>query len=217
MKPKIVKLITFGAIFLFLVSVNLFAQREVKSTGIGVRGTYWKMTDDPTRISVSNYGDHTAVSTGSGGGYFYLLSRMNYNTLLELSIGAVGKVEGESHYDAYNDVDVSAITPILLGVRFELLPPESQNSLKPYLSLGGGPYWLSKINATEGINEAEVMVDTRLRSGGYLGGGANFLLTDWFALNFDMRYHFIDFNVKHVNSGFEYGIGVSLMWGTYRL
>ena len=216
MKPKIFKLVTFSTIFLFLFSVNLFAQREVKSTGIGVRGTYWKMTDDPTRITVSDFGQHTSVNTGTGGGYLYIVSRMNYNTLFELSIGAVGKVEEESHYYTYNDVDVFAITPILFGLRFELTPPEAQNALKPYLSLGGGPYWISNINVKDGFYENEVVVNTELRKGGYLGGGANFLLSDWFALNFDMRYHFIDFNVKHINSGFEYGIGVSFMWGRYR-
>ena len=216
MKPKFFTLVTFSTIFLFFFSVNLFAQREVKSTGIGIRGTYWNMTDDPTHIRVSNTGEYSTITSGSGGGYLFLISRMSSNTLFELSIGAVGQVEEESHHYFYNDIDVTAVTPLLFGLRFELTPPEAQNSLKPYLALGGGPYWLSNINVKEGFFEDEVIVDTKLHRGGYLGGGANFLLSDWFAINFDMKYHFLDFNVKHPNSGFEYGIGFSFMWGRYR-
>ena len=69
----------------------------------------------------------------------------------------------------------------------------------------------------ERMYEDEVKIETKLRRGGYLGGGANFLLSDWFAINFDVKYHFIDFSKNHDNSGYEYGIGVSFMWGKYQM
>jgi len=50
MKLKFMKAVLIGTVILLLFSVNLFAQREVKSTGIGIRGTYWNMTNDATRI-----------------------------------------------------------------------------------------------------------------------------------------------------------------------
>lgn len=216
MKPKFLKTVIIGTVALLLFSVNLFAQREVKSTGIGLRIAHWKMTNDQTQIIVSDYGSRTAVETGHGGMWLYLLSRMNHNTLFELSLGAIGKVEEETYYYADSDVDVSAVIPILLGLRFELISPESQSALKPYLSLGGGPYWFSTVMVREGTYEDEVQVETKLRRGGYLGGGANFLISDWFAINFDMKYHFINFEKKHENSGFEYGLGISFMWGRFR-
>ena len=216
MKPKFIKGVTIVTVLMLFFSANLFAQRKVKSTGIGLRGTHWKMTNDQTRIIVSDYGSRSSVETGSGGVWLFLLSRMNHNTWFELSFGAVGKVQEESYYYTNSDVDVFAVTPILLGLRVELIAPESQTSLKPYLSLGGGPYWSSNISVKERTYEDEVKVETKLKRGGYLGGGANFLLSDWFALNFDMKYHFINFNKKDVNSGFEYGFGVSFMWGNFR-
>jgi hypothetical protein len=216
MKPKFMKVVTIVTAFILLFTVNLFAQRKVKSTGIGLRVTHWKMTNDQTRIIVSDYGSRSSVETGSGGVWLYLLSRMNHNTLFELSLGAVGKVEEETYYYTHSDVDVFAVTPILLGLRIELMSPESQSALQPYLSLGGGPYWFSNVSVKERMYEDEVKVETKLKRGGYLGGGVNFLLSDWFAINFDMKYHFIDFNKKHENSGFEYGLGVSFMWGRFR-
>jgi outer membrane protein W len=156
------------------------------------------------------------VNTGSGGAWLSLLSRLNYNTMFELSLGAVGQVEEEMSYYTDTDVDIFAVTPLLFGIRFEIIPPESQSALKPYLSLGGGPYWISSIMVKDRVFENEVTINTKLRRGGYLGGGANFLLSDWFAVNFDVKYHFIDFNVKHENSGLEYGLGVSFLWGRFR-
>jgi len=216
MKLNLMKIVTIGTALFVLFSANLFAQREVKTTGIGLRGTYWKLSNDPTHIIVSDYGSYSSVNTGSGGVWLYLLSRMNYNTLFELSLGAVGKVEEETCCYAQSDVDVFAVTPILFGLRFELFSPDNRSALQPYLSLGGGPYWFSTISVKERLYEDEVKVETELKRGGYLGGGANFLLSDWFAINFDMKYHFIDFNKNHENSGLEYGLGVSFMWGRFK-
>ena len=215
MKLNLMKIVTISTIFIILFSVNLLAQREVKSTGIGLRGTYWKMTSDPSQITITEHWNHTSVSTGSGGVWLYLISRLNYNMLFELSLGAIGKVEEETIYYTHTDVDVFAVTPILFGLRLELVSPESRSALKPYLSLGGGPYWFSTVQVEERLYEEEVKIETNLKRGGYLGGGANFLLSDWFAINFDVKYHFIDFSKKHENSGYEYGIGVSFLWGRY--
>jgi len=215
MKPNFMKIVTIVTALILIFSVNLFAQRKVKSTGIGLRATHWKMTNDQTRIVVSDYGSRSSVETGSGGVWLYLISRLNYNMLFELSLGAIGKVEEETIYYTHTDVDVFAVTPILFGLRLELVSPESRSALKPYLSLGGGPYWFSTVQVEERLYEEEVKIETNLKRGGYLGGGANFLLSDWFAINFDVKYHFIDFSKKHENSGYEYGIGVSFLWGRY--
>lgn len=216
MKPKFMKAVLIGTVYLLLFSVNLFAQREVKSTGIGLRLSYWKLNNDPTRIIVSNFGEHAAVNTGSGGAWLSLFSRLNNNSMFELSLGIVGQVEEEMYYYTNSDVDIFAVTPLLFGLRYELLSPESQSALKPYLSLGGGPYWISSIMVKDRLVESEVTIHTKLQRGGYLGGGANFLLADWFAINFDVKYHFIDFDVKHENSGLEYGLGISFLWGRFR-
>jgi len=216
MKPKFMKVVALSTILIFLFSVNLFAQRNVKTTGIGFRGSYWKLSNEPMQIKVTDHYQHTSVNTGSGGGWLFLLSRLNYTMLFELSVGGVGKVEEEIVYYTDRDVDVFAVTPILFGLRMEITSPESQVAFKPYLSLGAGPYWISNIRVKERMFEEEVTVETKFNRGGYLGGGVNFLLSDWFAINFDVKYHFIEFNVNHENSGYEYGLGFCFMWGNYK-
>lgn len=216
MKPRIIKTVAIATILLLFLNVNLFAQREVKSTGIGFRINYWKMSNDPTRIVISDFGEHTSVNTGSGGAYVCLFSRINYTTVFELNLGALGEADEETHHYTDTDVNALAVIPILFGIRMELISPQSQVALKPYVSLGAGPYWFSKINVKDRVNEEEVTIDTKLRRGGYLGGGANFLLTDWLAINFDVKYHFINFNVKHDYSGFDCGLGFSFLWGRFR-
>jgi hypothetical protein len=42
------------------------------------------------------------------------------------------------------------------------------------------------------------------------------MLTSWFGINFDARYHFINFDVNDVRSGWEYGLGVIFAWGKYK-
>ncbi len=218
MKPKLMKIVTINTVILLLFSVNLFAQPVVKSTGIGLRGSYWKTSNEPTQITVSDHLGQSEVDVGSGGGSIFLFSRINENMWFELSLGGVGEVEEESaYYYTDNNVDVSAITPFLLGLRYELLPAQNQSTLRPYFEFGGGPYWISTVNVRQNYYREEVKVQTILNRGGYLGGGLNFMLGSWFAINFDMKYHFIDFNKKNEYSGFEYGIGFCILWGRYKL
>lgn len=211
---------TVAVLFILLLFSTLtFARHdEVKSTGIGFRGSYWKMADNPDLVSVSNHFGNTSVNVGSGGGWLFLFSRVNDYMFFEVTLGAVGNVEEETYlYDTNTNVDVFAVTPILLGVRYDLLPAENQSGLRPYISLGGGPYWVSTVNVKETAFHEEVTVNTEFNRGGYAGGGVNFMLSSWLGLNFDMKYHFIDFNKNHKYSGYEWGMGVSVMWGSYKL
>lgn len=65
-------------------------------------------------------------------------------------------------------------------------------------------------------DEEEVTINSKLKAGGYAGGGLDFMLTSWFGLNLDVKYHFVDFNSNSDFSGYEYGLGLQFMWGKYR-
>ena len=216
MKPKTLISVAVVIVITLMMSIsNTFAQREVKSTGIGVRGSYWRMNNEPTQVVVSSSGENV-VNIGGAGGWLNLYSRVNNYLLLEFSIGAIGKVEDATTTYTNNEVEAFAITPLLLGFRLGILSPKNQSSLHPYISFGGGPYWVSNLNVKERLDEEEVNIHTNLFRGAYAGGGFNFLLSDWIAVNFDLRYHFIDFNVNHEHSGLEYGLGINIMWGKYQ-
>jgi len=204
----------------FVLTVNAApatAGDEVRAAGINLRGSYWNIRNVPTKVKVNEYGSDSYVSTGGGGAWLTFFSRVNDNLFLELSFGAAAAVEEHSSSWFEENVDVAAVTPIVLGLRHNLLSPRSQSALQPYVSFGGGPYWVSDIVAVDNNFEEEVSIDTELFRGGYAGGGFNFMVTNWFGINMDMKYHFIDFNVNHELSGPEYGFGVTFMWGKYSL
>jgi len=221
MKSKTDSMITIGLVlFLTLSFSNIFAQTEqkkLKSTGIGVRLSYWNMSDEPTHVTVSDYGANTAVNIGGAGAWLCFFSRINYNTFIEFSLGGIAKVREEEHSYISTDVEVTAITPLLLGLRYNLFSLQSQSALQPFVCFGAGPYWISNVNVKERLYEDEVRVNTEFKRGGYAGGGFNFVLNSWLAVNFDVKYHFIDFNVNQEYSGYEFGMGLNFMWGSYKL
>lgn len=211
MKPKILVIVTL----LVLIPMLGFAQ-NLKSTGIGLRGSYYKMSNGATDITVLNHGEYTSAHVDGGGGWLYFYSRINPNLFIEFSLGAVGQVNEETSAFYETEADVNAMTPVLLGLRHELFSPNNQSGLRPYLSLGGGPYWITNVIVREGGLDEEVTVRTSQLRGGYLGGGFDFRLFDWLALNFDVKHHFIDFNKNHEMSGLDYGFGITIMWGSFR-
>src|SRR5574341_607561 len=174
------------------------------------------MKNGPAQIIVTNYGDYSAVDVGNGGGWIFLFSRVDEQTFFEFSLGAVGNVKSEAQHAFGEDVEVTAITPVLLGFRHNLFSFYSQSALQPYIAYGAGPYWLHDITIHERFYGDEAVVRSKVKPGAYAGGGMNFMMASWFGLNFDVKYHFIDFNVNHDYSGFEYGLGFSFMWGRYR-
>jgi hypothetical protein len=213
-RHTIIALIAIAAM-LCIVSTNVQAQMPARSAGIGVRGSYWRMNNSPEQIIVTNHTDYHTVNVGNAGGWIFFLSRMSEQTFFEFSMGGIGNVESKRYHSFGEDVDVTAVTPLLLGFRLNLFSIDYQNALQPYLAFGGGPYWLHDINVTERYYDEEVVVKSKVKGGAYAGGGMNFMMTSWLGLNFDVKYHFIDFNVNQDYSGFEYGLGVVFMWGKY--
>ncbi|MDZ7262330.1 MAG: porin family protein [candidate division KSB1 bacterium] len=218
MRIKAIKCVIIGTLVILSFSLSkTFAQTKVRSTGIGLRGSYWKMSNHSAHIIVTDHGERSAVSVGGIGGWLYFFSRYNNNAFFEFSLGGIATVKEESIDYWKENVDVSTITPLLLGVRYNLFSIQSQSALQPYFTFGGGPYWITDVMVREKLYDDEVTVKTSLKRGGYAGGGFNFMLSSWFAVNFDVKYHFINFNIKHDKSGFDYGLGVSFMWGQYKL
>ena len=192
------------------------AQHRPKSTGIGLRSSYWHLRDDPRNVYYNSHRDQSRVDTGGVGGWLYLFSRIDDHRFVEFHLGAIGDVKAEREYHDREELEADAMTPVLIGIRHDLVHPRSASSLVPYFSFGGGPYWLSDIKVIEDRHDEEVEIETTLKPGGYAGGGVNFRLLDWLAFNFDIKYHFVDFNRNHSRSGYDYGIGLNIMWGHYR-
>jgi outer membrane protein W len=136
---------------------------------------------------------------------------------MEFSLGGVGRAETrELHYYG-EDVEVDAVASALIGLRHDLFSIRNPGAMQPYLAFGGGPYWINEILVEDrafGLDE-EVTVKSKPKPGAYAGAGLNFMLSNWFGINFDVKYHFVDLNVNHDYSGWEYGFGVLVAWGRW--
>jgi outer membrane protein W len=207
--------LSLAAVIMTLFPAAAFAQS--RATAIGFRGTYWDMANQPGGISVRQNGGVTNINVGSGGGWLYFYSRVSDGWLFEFSLGVAGKAKTEDQDFWGENVEVNAVTPVLLGFRHNLLPYNTQSDLQPYLSFGAGPYWINDIKVRDRYygDDEEVYVKSKVKPGGYAGGGLNFMLGNWVGLNFDIKYHFVDFRKAHPNSGYEYGLGFFFTWGHY--
>ena len=209
---------SFFVLLAFAFCVQTATAGNNRRAGIGFRGSHWNMGQPGNLVHVTTMPAHASVDVGSGGGYLYFFSRVSDASWMEFSLGAVGKVQSQSEFFWGEEVDVDAVTPVLLGFRHDLFSYDTNSSLVPYISFGAGPYWFNDVYVRSdnfGIDN-EVLVQTKAKFGGYAGGGVNFSIASWFGINFDARHHFIDFDVKNTNSGWEYGLGCYFSWGKYK-
>lgn len=202
-------------IILTLSIVRVEADTILRSTGVGLRGTYWNMSKDRTIVRVNDFGESATVNFGGAGCWLYLFSRMNETMFLEISIGAIGTVVGEKNNEIDDNIDATAMIPLLIGLRYNLMSPLNNSSIQPYFTFGAGPFWIMTAKVRDLPETEEVTLINDFERDAYLGGGFDFMLTSWCAFNFDLKYHFMDFNVHHERSGLEYGLGIKFMWGQF--
>jgi outer membrane protein W len=208
MKPRLI------VSYMLLYAVTTWANGPVRSTGIGFRGSLWDGKGQNARVTVDNGLASTEVNAG-GGGSLFLFSRTSDNTFIEITLGSYGVAETRQTTWHRENVDVNAVTHATVGLKQELFSLHNPSSLRPYVAVGAGPYWIHTVAVqTDGPDE-HVAVNSKGRKGGYLGGGFNFMLDNWLGVNMDCRYHFVSFDKNHEFSGLEYGLGLVFMWGRY--
>ncbi len=203
--------------FLLLTNLKILSQGITRSHGIGLRAGFWNITNHPTRINVVGYGKDGTIDIGGTGGWLYFFSRLQQNWFLEFNFGAIAGIHQSYSDYSVNSVEATAVVPLLLGLRYDVLSPKMPSSLQPYLSLGGGPYWISKAVTNNKLAiPDETVIESGQKAGMYLGTGANLVITNWLGLNFDMKYHFVEMKFEKGYSGLEFELGFCLMWGKKR-
>jgi len=209
--------LSFIIVLAFCLSeIELFAQGMSRSTGLGFRVGFWNVTNHPTQIRSIGYGQDATVDIGGAGAWIYFFSRVYQNWFLEFNLGAVAGVHQEHSGYVIRNIEATAIVPLLLGARYDIFSPRLPSSIQPYLSLGSGPYWIASVKNENPFTESVQTIESILEYGAYAGGGANIILASWVALNFDLKYHFVDFQFEKDYSGLEFGMGFSFMWGKKR-
>jgi outer membrane protein W len=194
------------------------AQGITRSTGLGLRGSFWKMNNRSVSIRVNTQGGmSSSVDVEGLGGELTFFSRLYRNWFLESSLGSVARIHVKETSLFESSTDVSAMIPFLLGTRYDFLTGRIRSAVQPYVCAGAGTYWMIRTSVgSASFSGTQVSTDSDFKFGGYAGVGTHFTLASWFALNFDARCHFVDFSTANPNSGFEVGLGFCLMWGQKR-
>jgi len=181
---------------------NVFGQGLSRSTGVGVRLGFWEQKKD-SRI-VTQAGD--VVASGAGSVYFF--SRLYNRWFLETSIGGVAEAQISALEET---VRSTSVVPFLFGARFDVLPSHIGSVYQPYIAGGAGSYWI-----VDSYVGPSVVTETNVKMGPYIGGGLNVIFKSWFAMNADVKYHFVNLKntVAENYSGTDISIGFSFMWGS---
>lgn len=200
-----------------MLSTGMLFGQNLTSAGFGFRGNYWDVAEGNGELLFRNLDGLQEVSVGGFGGSIYFFSRIDEQSVVELSFGAIGAVKASDHLVNGENVDAVSVMPLVMGLRYQILPAISRSALQPYLQFGGGAYWVSDIRVRENfIDDEEVRITSRARPGGYAGIGLDFNLGRHAAINYDLKYHWVDFEREGLQNGFQFGIGLSLMWGNFR-
>lgn len=198
------------------MATTILANHPMKSTGLLLRGSYWHTEDEAMHVSVISHNFNNQVDVGRFGGSLTLFSRTGEQSFFEISIGSVSRVKQKSEWFGNENTRVHAISPILMGIRYNLFSADNPSMMQPYLACGGGPYWLHDIQvSSHWMDESVTDIESEVLKGAYVGGGLYLSLTKTFVLNMDMRYHFIDLDPDHEYSGLEFSMGFGFMWGNY--
>jgi hypothetical protein len=232
MKPKKAFLVFLFTWLFYDSPSTLLAEYSPRSTGIGIRASYWALPESRNYVSTSFPNGTNKIDVGGPGGWLYLVKRVNDNLIVELSFGGAGSVKGETsdldeydghfyHHSHHDDDDqknlnIAAITPALFGMRYFPLACRSRAGFQPYVSAGIGPYFIADIMVRDDGFTEEITTSWQTKAGSYLGGGVDINLTNWLALNLDARYHLVDFDANNEYSNIEWGLGLQFMWGKWR-
>ncbi|MGH7492705.1 MAG: transglutaminase domain-containing protein [bacterium] len=217
-----------GICFLLLIVVGLASEADLRaqnvsrSNGIGLQLSYWNMRDRSLRFSFAER--NSTFDVNGVGAWLNYFSRISPQWYLDFSLGAFASIRGEDTGAGVEaSTEILTVVPFVLGLRYHLLPARLTSSFQPYLKAGLGPYWTSAFHTAGDTTGAEAYFEGKLQAGACLGGGVNFILTSWSALNLELKYQFVDVKLASENglhlsssrifSGLEFALGVSFMWG----
>ncbi|MBN2365910.1 MAG: hypothetical protein EH225_07865, partial [Calditrichaeota bacterium] len=202
-----------------LVLINfsvLFSQGMPRSNGLGFRLSFWRMAESEVLLRIRQQGLQQTVNMDGFGFWLQYYNRIRDNLSLTFDFGMISRIHFKSEALLDNNVDVNAILAFLPGIRYDLLSRRLNSKFQPYLDGGIGPYFQQTMTVQNyGINET-VSTESKYDLGFFLGSGVNLAISNRFAFNFNLKYHFVNFAFEKDISGIEFGIGLSYMWGKLR-
>lgn len=186
-----------------------------RAMGLTLRASFWDLPRGPQRLSWTSGQDYELLESNGVGGWVSFLGTLSDRFLLELSLGGVVRTVEEVTFPGGNDTYVEVLVPFLVGARFHPISGGG-SGVSPYLSFGLGPYWDATVISLDSALNDDTSVEWDRRFGGYVGAGVDAMFIDWMGLNFDLRWHEVDFPDREDYSGLEASAGLQFMWGRRR-
>ncbi|MFC2133193.1 hypothetical protein ACFLTH_01130 [Bacteroidota bacterium] len=197
-------------ILIILFGSTSFAQCYNRSSGIGFRMGFWQIGENDNLTAVSNFGNSESVTIGGIGFWLNYFSQVNQDLFFELSIGAAARVE-ENEFSDYSDHSkVSFVLPIIFSIKRIISFPADMHMIEPYLTVGAGPYLTGHVRENDTFDSEEVVIKSNIGICG--GGGINFLMSNWLAVTFDIKYHLINLDPSNDFSDIDLGMGLNFRW-----
>ena len=182
---------------------------------MGFRISYYDVGSHSMKFERIGYMNVSTQATCGAGVTFFVFSRFTDRFSVEFSVGGLAQFSADQKWHMDEEVDVFCAVPLLTGVRMDLFPVNSPSIIKPYVSAGPGAYIISDIHVEREHGVERGTINTRLSGGGYAAAGLNLHLSPSFALNFEAKYHLVDFDVNHDRTGVDIGLGLVFLWGNY--
>ncbi len=213
-------LFVIGAIILSVSDAD--AQRYTRSKSLGVNGSFWNLRNSLTGLDLSGSNTDISLNLSGLGGMIYFTSRASDRWYFDFAFGGVVDLRVRETQVSDSDVDFEGIVPLSFGLRYNILSPLHPSPFRPYISGGGGPYWLARgaVVSDTLMGTEDFQIQSRYNLGYYFGGGVSMYLSSWLSLDFDFKRHFINFQAEGVEgvevddySGFQFGLGFSVHWG----
>ncbi len=203
MKNNLCQVIIIISLSLFFFVSDSVGSVMSRSSGFGLRVYRWMSAKSSNEY---DQGPFVQVEEYKS---LYIFSRLQGNLFLETTLGGMIEISREM---SNGNEEYGNLGAFLFGLRYDLPRARSDSKYKPYMSLGAGTYWTT---VERHVNYDSIMKETDAKLGLYFGGGLNIAPRSWFALNFDLKYHYIDLydTVLDDFTGLEFGLGCSFMIG----
>ena len=155
----------------------------------------------------------TQSSTHATGGLGYLGYGHYVNPQAAIEINF--EVLSTDTFEQAGRSHVNTITPVLFGVRWSPAPVALSRTLRPFVSLGAGPYVHT---VADDSNFGAATTTTETAAGARFGAGVDWYVARHFMLRAEGDYHAVG-SFEHPDaltenaSGFGFGFGMGFVWG----
>ena len=195
-------------LMVLLLSIVASAQNGLRSKGITLRYGSLKSDEMFSRFPYLN-----ANIQGYAGTWISYYSRIRGGWFWEIQTGVQLGTGNDTVDGQLVSLDGDFMFPLLFGFRYFPLAWQGNQRLQPFISFAGGNYWLNTITLS-GTPGAFLTTSTFSDAGVACGGGAQFSITDWVAVQTDLRYHLVNFSPSQRNSGMELGLSLAFSFGS---